>query len=79
MARTARIRMKIKAFLKRNPDSNTRQVYDHVNSALRQGTTMNQLTNILSKDPDIKRTGTEKVAATISGSYAVGQWRLQED
>jgi hypothetical protein len=72
--------MKVKAFLKRNPNSNTRQVYDHINSTLRQGTTMNQLTNVLAKDPDIKRTGSERVGSTIAGgSYAVGRWRLQED
>ena len=74
-----RLRVKVKEFLKRNPDSNTRQIYDHINSTLRQGTTMNQLTNVLSKDSEIFRTGDSKVSAVLSGTYTVGQWRVKEE
>ena len=77
--RTKRLRVKIKDFLRANPESNSRQIYEHINAAITHGTTMNQLSNILSKDPDIVKVGQERVSGFLGGGYVCCIWKLQED
>lgn len=55
---SVRIRMEIYKFISEEGDSNTGEIYDYLNKTKRNSVTMNQLTNILSKERSIIRKGT---------------------
>ena len=79
MSKTKRLRLKIKDFLRKYPGSNSKQIHYYLNETLAHGTTINQLTNILSKDPQIVKVGTERIGATLGGSYVCCKWAMKPE
>ena len=46
---------------------------------MRHGATMNQISNLLSKDKRIEKTGMTSVGRVTMESYQVATWKLKED
>ena len=57
MSSTKRLRIAVFDYLKKSGDANTTQIFDHINSRYRWGTSMNQLGNILAKDSRFEKVG----------------------
>ena len=57
MSRTKRLRSAVQCFLSSKGRANTTQILDHINSRFRWGSSMNQLGNILAKDPRFAKVG----------------------
>ena len=57
MSSTKRLRIAVFNFLEKSGDANTTQIFDHINSRFRWGTSMNQLGNILAKDYRFEKVG----------------------
>tara|TARA_B100001123_G_C15144869_1_gene961125 strand:+ start:471 stop:731 length:261 start_codon:yes stop_codon:yes gene_type:complete len=57
MSSTKRLRNAVYSFLEKNENANTTQIFDHINSRFRWGTSMNQLGNILAKDRRFQKVG----------------------
>ena len=55
MARTKRIRTEVVKLLYNKGQQNSRQIHDDINKKLRWGATMQQLGNILARDPRIEK------------------------
>ena len=71
--RTKRLREKLVEYLTEQGPKSSRELLDYYNKASRQGTTMNSLTNVLSKDPRFEVVQTIRVSNnTISASRARG-------
>ena len=79
MTGTFRVRQRIKKLMMDRDDLPTNVIFDHVNSTMTWGVTMQQLGNILSKDKDIITTGLVKKKASISGCYNVQTWSLTDE
>ena len=77
--RTTRMRAKIKKFLLENEDTPTTKIYDHINSTMKWGATMQQLGNVLAKDPDILQTGMVRKNAMITGGYEMMTWSINPE
>ena len=75
--KTARLRQKVKGFLKAGPKS-TAEILEFVNTTSRHGTTTQQLGNILSKDKDIRKIGYVRRIGSRYGSYNICEWALTE-
>jgi hypothetical protein len=69
--KTKRLRTYCREFLKSGP-KNTRQILDHLNESLHNGTSMHQLGNVLSRDPEIER-------LDLSGPHRVRMWGLANE
>ena len=57
MSSTKRLRIAVFDYLKNTGNANTTQIFDHINSKFRWGTSMNQLGNILAKDSRFEKVG----------------------
>ncbi len=57
MSSTKRLRKAVVEFLEKNENANTTQIFDHINSKFRWGTSMNQLGNVLAKDSRFEKVG----------------------
>ena len=57
MSSTKRLRNAVFNFLEKTEHANTTQIFDHINSKFRWGTSMNQLGNILAKDTRFEKVG----------------------
>ena len=79
MARTARIKQKIIQCLTEYGEASSQEVYAYVKTSMRHGATMNQISNLLSKDKRIEKTGMTSVGRVTMESYQVATWRLKED
>lgn len=75
--RTTRIRRKIKAYLEEKPRSST-EILEMLNTTFRDGSTMQQLGNILGKDKDIIKVGYVQRAGLRYGTYKVCLWDLTD-
>tara|TARA_Y100000034_G_C6896261_1_gene413282 strand:- start:962 stop:1369 length:408 start_codon:yes stop_codon:yes gene_type:complete len=89
---TVRIRKNIKKFLggeisdsdlkkgilpRRSGPASTSQIIEYINKSTRDGTTTQQLGNILSKDKDIVKIGYVRLKGMTSGPYNVCNWALK--
>ena len=71
--RTKRLREKLVKHLTEHGPKSSRELLDYYNKATRQGTTMNTLTNVLSKDPRFEVVQTIQVSNnTISANRSRG-------
>ena len=77
MAKTKRLREKIKSYLELKP-RNTVEIEEHINSTMRNGTTSSQLGNILSKDSRTFSIGKVAVSGILSGGYDIYVWATFE-
>ena len=57
MSSTKRLRLAVLNYLENIGQANTTQIFDHINSKFRWGTSMNQLGNILAKDSRFEKVG----------------------
>ena len=57
MSSTKRLRSAVFNYLENTENANTTQIFDHINSRFRWGTSMNQLGNILAKDTRFEKVG----------------------
>jgi len=56
---------------------NSRQILEHLNNTTRHGSSMNEMGNVLSKNPKwFQKVGTDEVDAEISGHYYIIVWDL---
>jgi hypothetical protein len=79
MARTKRMRAAIVKLLEVEGKCNTRRIYDHINEFSKWGATMNQLTNVLSRDIRFAKTAEmDRVEAIQGGGYSVCVWELKD-
>lgn len=80
MARTQRLRNQVVKLLAEHGTLHTRAIYEHINSKSRWGTTMNQLGNILARDPRIeKQEPTARILHSVTPQrYNVCVWGLRE-
>jgi hypothetical protein len=76
MSRTKRLREEVRVFLTERGRANTVEVFDHLNERFSWGATMNQVGNILSKDPRFEKVGI--VRGFFRGArYSVCLWTLK--
>jgi len=57
LSSTKRLRIAVFNYLENTENANTTQIFDHINSRFRWGTSMNQLGNILAKDTRFEKVG----------------------
>ena len=60
MSRTRRLREAVLVLLEEKGTANTVEVFDHLNERFRWGATMNQVGNILAKDPRFAKVGHQR-------------------
>jgi hypothetical protein len=78
--RTKRMRNNVVAFLEKEGEGTSIDICNYINEVMHSGTTMNQLGNLLAKDPRFKLLSHKTVSGTIKGSrYKVQNYRLSED
>ena len=78
MSRTRRLREAVLVFLGEKGNANTVEVFDHLNERFRWGATMNQVGNILAKDPRFAKVGHQR--GQFRGSvYTVCFWSLSAE
>jgi hypothetical protein len=75
--RSRRLRAYCREFLKNGP-KNTRQILDHLNEKMHNGTNMNQLGNVLARDPDIERLDWTRITGR-QGTHRIRMWDLKQD
>lgn len=74
-----RLKLAVEEFLTLREEASTGEVFDFVNSKLRHGTTMSQLTNILAKCPQFKDTGEQRRVNTLGGRTTHKIWTMTEE
>lgn len=67
----------VKEITEKGPQSTT-ALYESINDHFRNGTTVNCLSNILSKDPQFEKYGMTETASILSGSYKVCVWKISK-
>lgn len=78
MSRTRRLREAVLVLLEEKGTANTVEVFDHLNERFRWGATMNQVGNILAKDPRFSKVGQQR--GQFRGSvYTVCVWSLSTE
>ena len=78
MSRTRRLREAVLVLLEEKGTANTVEVFDHLNERFRWGATMNQVGNILAKDPRFSKVGRQR--GQFRGSvYTVCVWSLSTE
>ena len=78
MSRTRRLREAVLVLLEEKGTANTVEVFDHLNERFRWGATMNQVGNILAKDPRFAKVGHHR--GQFRGSvYRVCVWSLSTE
>jgi hypothetical protein len=77
MSRTMRLRGEVLILLGEKGTANTVEIFDHLNDRFRWGATMNQVGNIMAKDPRFSKVG--HVRGPFRGSvYTVCVWGLSQ-
>ncbi len=77
LSRTKRLREEVRVFLSNTAKANTVEVFDHLNERFAWGATMNQVGNILAKDPRFEKVG--HVRGLFRGArYTVCEWSLAD-
>ncbi len=76
--KTKRITQKVERFLLERPRSTT-EIKEHLNSTTKDGTTSQQLSNVLSKNKNIVNLGRVARSGNVCNIYNVCQWALAED
>jgi len=76
MSRTKRLREAVRVFLEDRSRANTVEVFDHLNERFSWGATMNQVGNILAKDPRFEKVGNVR-GYFRGGRYSVCLWALR--
>lgn len=71
-----RLRKRIARFLEAKQEASTREIYDHINESTKWGVTMAGLANVLAKDVDFVKAGTE-VTHTAASRYLGSRWTLR--
>tara|TARA_R110002020_G_scaffold2_6_gene76 strand:- start:2970 stop:3200 length:231 start_codon:yes stop_codon:yes gene_type:complete len=71
-----RIQKMIIKFLEQNGPANTRVIYEYVNRHDKNGIQSHALSNVLSKNPSIKATHTERVKGITDNSYELTVWKV---
>ena len=74
--RTKRLREKLVKHMAEAGLKSTRELLDWFNRVNKNGTTMNSLTNVLSKDPRFVVVDTIRVTQNLSGRYDMFVWGL---
>ncbi len=74
--RTKRLREKLVKHLHEAGPKSSRELLDYYNRVSRLGTTMNSLSNVLSKDPRFIVVDTIRVSQSTSGRYDMLVWGL---
>ena len=78
MARTTRMRELVVKILEEKEEAHTRATFDELNARMKWGATMNQLGNVLAKDPRFQKVSTERIG-NLRGSYSVCVWKLKNE
>jgi len=76
--KTERLRKNVKEYLRCYGPRSTTEILDHINTTTKNGTTTQQLGNILSKDSDIVKVGFVHRSGNLYGSYQICEWALRE-
>ena len=71
-----RLRKRIARFLHTKREASTREIYDHINESTKWGVTMAGLANVLAKDVDFVKVGTE-ITITAASRYRGSVWTLR--
>ena len=74
--RTKRLREKLVKHIAEAGPKSSRELLDWFNRVNKNGTTMNSLTNVLSKDPRFVVVDTIRVTQNLSGRYDMFVWGL---
>ena len=74
--RTKRLREKLVKYMAEAGPKSSRELLDWFNRVNKNGTTMNSLTNVLSKDPRFVVVDTIRVTQNLSGRYDMFVWGL---
>ena len=74
--RTKRLREKLVKHMAEVGPKSSRELLDWFNRVNKNGTTMNSLTNVLSKDPRFGVVDTIRVTQNLSGRYDMFVWGL---
>jgi len=77
--RTKRIRNHCINYLESVDSATTAEILEHINKSVFAGTTMNQLGNILSKDPRFDEVGMEETRSSTGSTYLIQRYKLAED
>ncbi len=78
--RTKRMRNNVVVFLEKEGEGTSIDICNYINEVMHSGTTMNQLGNLLAKDPRFKLLSHKTVSGTMKGSrYKVQNYSLTED
>ncbi len=78
--KTKRLRLKIVKHLEKKGPQTTQQIFDHINKSSYGGTTLQQTTNVLSKDPRFRAIGFVQTKSPIENQrYNIQVWDLTLD
>ena len=77
--RTKRMRNLIVSHLEKSGEANTIEIFNHINGRMHSGTTMQQLGNIMAKDPRFITEETKRVRGACGQLYDVQLHRLASD
>ena len=78
--RTKRMRNNIVRYLEKEQEGTTIDICNYINNVMHSGTTMNQLGNLLAKDPRFILISMKSVSGNYAGqSYRVQNYKLSED
>ena len=78
MSRTKRLRGALVEYLAEAGPANTSQIYDHINSRFRWGSTMNQLGNVLARDARFIKSGFDENQLLGGYRLRVCIWKLAD-
>ena len=79
MSSTKRLRKAVFEFLEKTENANTTQIFDHINSKFRWGTSMNQLGNILAKDSRFEKVGFLSNSSSNGYRCRICVWALKSN
>lgn len=81
MGKTERLTKHVKDYLTRHGICNTAEIFEHINENTRHGTTMNQLSNVLSKTKGIVKVDYIDQSSTrgvVTTRLRVCEWMLED-
>ncbi len=79
MARTTRMRELVVKILEEKEEAHTRAIFDELNARMKWGATMNQLGNVLAKDPRFQKVKRMERIGNMNGNYSVCVWKLKNE
>ena len=78
--RTKRMRNNVVRFLESEGEATSKDICDYINNVMHSGTTMNQLGNILAKDPRFALVSLKTITGSTMGSrYKIQNYKLSLD